>query len=276
MPARPRRRVAGLDHALLRHRRQQADGDGVPHIHVVGEAAGEVKPLDSGGIDAERAHDDVLPAVVGGLGLAQVAGVLLGEGDPVLRHHGHFLLLAVGGEDALGGEHVGPPKLRQQVDEAGAAQPHRLFAADGLVGGLAVFAKADRLDGAVAGRHAVAHQPALERRPRRAGGRKHPAPLLDHDLGVRTHVDQHRGIGVGEAFFQRHEGGCGVAADVARDERQPVDAGCAIGAQAQPQRAGAERRVRALAGEEGVLDGGLVGLLADPLHIQLEQDVAHG
>ena len=42
-----RRRVAGLDDALLRHRRQQADGHGVADVHVVGEAAREIEPSRS-------------------------------------------------------------------------------------------------------------------------------------------------------------------------------------------------------------------------------------
>ena len=193
-----RRRVAGLDDARRGHRRQQADGLGVLHVHVVGEAAREIEPLDRGGVDAERAHDDVLPAVVGGLGLAEVARVLLGEGDAMRGHDRHLLLLAVGGEDALGGEHVAAPDLRQQVDQAGAAEARGLRAADGLVDGRAVGAEADGLDGAVAGRHAVAHQPALERRPRRAGGGEQAPPVLQHDLGVGAHVDEHHRLRLGE------------------------------------------------------------------------------
>ena len=63
---------------------------------------------------------------------------------------------------------------------------------------------------------------------------------------------------------------------MAGDQGEPVDAGRAVGPQAQPQRPRAERRILSLAGEEGVLDGGLVGLLADSLHVELEQDVTHG
>ena len=43
------RRVSGLDDALLRYRRQQADGHGVADVHVVGEAAREIEPLDLAG-----------------------------------------------------------------------------------------------------------------------------------------------------------------------------------------------------------------------------------
>ena len=143
-------------------------------VHVVGEAAREIEPLDPGGIDAERAHDDQLAAIVGGLGLAEIAGVFLREGDAVLRHYCHFHLLSVGGEDAFGGKHVAPSKLRQQVDQAGAAEAHWRCPANGLVEGLAIRAEADGLDGAVAGRHAVAHQSPPKQAPpgrrRRAGG----------------------------------------------------------------------------------------------------------
>ena len=195
---------------------------------------------------------------------------------PCAGTHGHLALLAVGGEDALGRQQPGAAELRQQVDQAGAAEALRRACADGLAGEGAVRAEAHALDGAVGGRHAVAHQPALEGRPRRAGGREHAAFVLEHDLGVGAHVHQHRGACGGEALLQRHQRGCGVTADVARDQRQAIDAGRAVRAQAQPHGAGAERGMRPLAGEEGALDLGLVGLLADPLHVEPEEDVAHG
>ena len=87
--------------------------------------------------------------------------------------------------------------------------------------------------------------------------------MLEHDLGIRAHVHEHDGIGTGEAFFQRHQGGSGIAADMAGDEGEAVDAGRAVGPQAHPQRPRAERRILPLAREEGVLDRRFVGLLAD-------------
>ena len=184
----------------------------------------------------------------------------------MLRHYCHFHLLSVGGEDAFGGKHVAPSKLRQQVDQAGAAEAHWRCPANGLVEGLAIRAEADGLDRAVAGWHPIAHQSALERRPRRAGGGEQAAPVLEHDLGVGAHVHEHRRLCVREPLFQRHQCSRRITAHVARDQREPIDPRLAVGAETQAPGQRRKRRVGALAREKGVLDGGFVGLLPNSLH----------
>ena len=100
--------------------------------------------------------------------------------------------------------------------------------------------------------------------------------MLEHDLGIGAHVHEHHRIGAGEPFFQRHQCSRRIAAHMARDQREPVDSRLSVGAETQAPGQRRKRRVGALAREKGVLDGGLVGLLPNSLHVELEQDVAHG
>ena len=77
----------------------------------------------------------------------------------------------------------------------------------------------------------------------------------DHRLGVGADVGRHDGVLAAGGHVEGDGVGRGVGADVARDQRQAVDAGGGRRAQAQPPRLAAERGVRPLAGQELVLDG---------------------
>ena len=130
--------VAHLDDAVLRHRGEEADIDGVAHMHVIGEAAGEIQPGHVLGIDSELPHDNVLATVVGRLGLGEIADILLGKSDAGLGHYVDLEEFLVFGEDALGRQAVTAPQFGKQVDQTRTADPLGIRVANGGVGELPV------------------------------------------------------------------------------------------------------------------------------------------
>ena len=99
--------------------------------------------------------------------------------------------------------------------------------------------------------------------------------MVEHDLGVGTDVHQHLGL-PGPAQADGLEAGHRVSTHMAGDERQAVDTGATVGAQAQIAAKGQQGGVRAPTVPVLVLDERLVWLLADALDIDAEQDVPHG
>ena len=240
LAAAAQRRVAELDDARLVHRRQEADFDGARHVHVVGEAPRQVEAVHLLRRYPQFAGHDGLAAVVGGLGLRQVAGVAAREGNAVLRHHGQLRGAAVVGKDSLGGHLAVAAQLGEQVDQPGAADAGRRRAADGTVLKGAA-APAQPFDGALVGGHAVAHQSALERRPRGAGGGDHAPLATRHHLGVGAHVHQHHQALL-RGQVHRHQVGGGVRPHVTGYQRQAVDARLRMDGKPQrPRRAGQRR-----------------------------------
>ena len=271
------RGVADLDDALPRHRGEEADVDGVADVDVVGETSGEVEPGDVAGIDSESAQGDELPAVVGRLGLREVAGVVAREGDAVLGNQGHLPLLPVP-EDPHFRHPSAAPQLGEEIDQAGAADPLRRQPADRRVLELpaAVRGEAQRFDRPLVPRHAELHEAPLEGGAGRAGGGQHAAPPGDDDLGVGADVDDHGGL-VGVAVEAAGGDGRGrIGADVAGDQRHAVDLGAQVGAQSEAAGVLDQGGGRPVALEVLVLDQRFVRLLPDALHVELEQQVAHG
>ena len=83
-----------------------------------------------------------------------------------------------------------PPQLREQIHQAGAAEPCGLPPPITRVSTAPSSADAHALDRAVERRHAAGHAAAFEGRTRRAGGGDHAVPVADDDLGIRADVQQ--------------------------------------------------------------------------------------
>ena len=123
-------------------------------------------------------------------------------------------------------------------------------------------------------RHPVPDQSALERGPGRTGGGEQPAGTSHDHLGIRPHVHQHHHTILGRQVH-RHKVGRGIRPHVARDQRHPVDLRPRIGAHAEAPGTLQQGGRLALAVQTGALHQGLVRSLADALHIQPEEEVAH-
>ena len=159
------------------------------HVDGVGEAAGEVDPVDLVGGHAEPAQQDPLAAGVGGLGLGEQARVRAREGDALLGRDDE--LVEAVAEPALLVHPARAPELGQDVDEARAADPDRLDVADRLDARSPSPSSRTRLDRAVGAGHAEAQQAALEGRAGRARGGEEARAVGHHDLGVGADVDEH-------------------------------------------------------------------------------------
>ena len=162
----------------------------------------------------------------------------------------------------------------EEVDQAGAADALGRGIDDGAPGEPPVL-PLQRFDGAFVTRHAVLDAAAFEGGSGGARSRDH-APVARHDhLGIGAYVHQHGYAGPRGQFDGRQVGRY-VAAHVAGDEGQAVDPGLRIGPEPQSAGADGERRGLPLAREVFVLDHGLVGFLADALHVEPEEEVPHG
>ena len=235
-----------------------------------------MEPGDVAGIDPESAQGDELAAVVGRLGLREVAGVLAREGDAPLGNQCHLPLFPVS-EDPHFRHPPAAPQLGEEVDQPGAADPLGRQPADGRVLELAaaVGGEAQRFDRPLVPRHAELDEPALESGAGRAGGGQHAAPPGDDDLGVGADVDDHGRLAGVAVEAAGGDGRGRVGADMAGDQRHAVDPGAQVGAQSEAAGVGDQGGGRPVALEEVVLDQRLVRLLADALHVELEQQVAH-
>ena len=225
--------------------------------------------------DAELAQQNGLADDVRRLRLCERRGVGTREGDS--RPRARPRREAPGRRTRLSGL-MRPVrrKLGEEVDQAGAADPDGLRPVDRPVLDPAVDVERERLDGAVGGLHPVGDLAALEGRAGGAARSHDPSSCRDHDLGVRTDVDQHRHPFVGRVEPDGHEIGGDVGADVARDERRAPDASLRVRVEAEL--VGERRQVgrRADSGQDLELGGRLVGSLPDRRDVEPEEQVAHG
>ena len=132
----------------------------------------------------------------------------------------------------------------------------------------------DVLDGAFESRHPARDRAPFERRTGRTRRGKDAVAIADDQLRVRADVhDRDEPVFVREIDGQ-HAGG-GVGADVAADDRQPVDAGLRVNRQqAAPSRRQQARR-GALALRHFDLGDRAVRVLADRVHALPEEQIAH-
>ena len=189
--------------------------------------------------------------------------------------------LLVGAEQAVRLQQVGEAELRDDVDQAGAAEASgRLVgAADHLELDPAVR-EHDALDRALGRAHAAQDLPALERRAGGRGRRHHALVVAADDLAVRADVDEQPLLGLPREAG-RHDVAHDVGADVRPDRREQRDAALGVDGEAGVGRAqvlrlqerGDERRQRDRARVDaeqqvqhrGVADDdGLVDVLGGP------------
>ena len=192
----------------------------------------------------------------------------LAEGDHIASHAVFIVAhaAAFAGELALAVDDARAEQLGDDVDDAGAADADRRFAADDGVARLHRLG-VDRagIDRAVGGAHAAGDVAALERRARRAGAAHQEFVVAEHQLAVRAQVDEQRQL-LAVPDHRGERAGGDVAADVAADVRRK-DQLC-LRVQAEAQLVGAE-----VVGQE---EAGDVRLHAHRIGEQAQQQVVHG
>ncbi len=191
--------------------------------------------------------------------------------DPRLRDHPD--LRRPVGEGAAAGHPVGAQQLRQEVHQAGAADPlgRRIPDAPGLEGAVD---EADGLDRAVGPGHPVPDAAALERRAGRAGRRQDPVPVRHDDLAVGADVhEQERAAPLHGLDGDQVRGR--VRADMGRDQRPARDAGLRVHEHAQLVGAARDHRRGGLAVPPRRLGHRAVRQPPDRPDVQPEGEVAH-
>ena len=210
------RGVADADDALDRDRREQADLDRVLDVHGVGEAAGEVDPVDLVGGHAQAAEQDPLAAGVGGLGLGEQARVRAREGDALLRRDEELVEAVT--EPTLLVHPARATELGQDVDEPRAADADRLDVAD------RPEREAVTIERTVSMAPSAPGIPKRSRPPSKAGPAGHEAARKRVPSVTTTSVFVPMSMSIrmpspaGEV--DRDEVGRGIAADVTGDDRR--------------------------------------------------------
>ena len=184
-------RISYLQNSALRDGRQKSNIDRVVHIDVIRKSTRQVKPRNVRGLDTEFPHRDVLAAVISRFRLGEIAHVLARKRDALLRNDGE--LTSFVSEYSLRRHHPMAAQLREQIDQSRAADTLRWRLADRAVVPPAAIVS-QLFDRAVARRHAVFDEPALERRTRGARRRDQPAGMTHDHFRVGAHVDQHHDI----------------------------------------------------------------------------------
>ena len=122
------RSVADLGYAVERDVGDEADVDSVLDVDVICEAAGEVEASIVGRGCADSFEDDVLPAIVSGLGLSKCGDVGAGDGETILGVKGVFIRTVVEVSEFV--HDVVATEFCQEIDETGAADADGRCVAD--------------------------------------------------------------------------------------------------------------------------------------------------
>ena len=137
--------------------------------------------------------------------------------------------------------------------------------ADGAIGRLGGGAvDPDLLDGPGGGAHPGDDAGALEGGPRRAGAGDQPILVAQHDLAVGAHVDE-QGDGLLLGHARAQHAGRDIGAHIGAHAGEAIDGG--LGVQVQAQGPSAQRR--------RLVDGGNIGLQADILRVQPQEEMDH-
>ena len=102
-------------------------------VEIVCEAAGNEQGSDIARVEPAGSQHDELPAIIGGLGLSQMADILPRQCNAVIGHDIKLLTAWQAIERPLQPQHITAPEPREQINETRTADAARPAAADRMI-----------------------------------------------------------------------------------------------------------------------------------------------
>ena len=275
-------RVADILELLQFHIREHADADGVAHIDAAADAAGHIHGLDGfhghihggqhgvdGGIDRALGTDEVIDIHLVDGNFPSGLGFIL-KGDDIAAH---TILVtadtaALPDKEATGVDDPGAEQLRDDIDDAAAADAHYLLAGfahygegrlhGGFIDGAGFYS-------AVGSAHTAGNVAAFKGRACAAGAAHEKIAVAEDQLAVGTQVDKEAHF-----FFIPERGRQGAGSDIAADIRADIG-----GDDDFRQRVGGELQITGLEAVPGK-EAGYVRLHTDGIGVHAQEQMVHG